>query len=203
MPNQQYTIRELAERANTTIRTIRYYTEEGLLPPPVIQGKNAYYTRDHLNRLELVRRMKDAYLPLREIRQVMLSISETEVIERLSDQIQPNKRSVKESNMDDSALSKSSEALEYISRLMSEQAVFRPLARNQPNQNQPSKHTEPLPAASNLRVSGNSESVIGNWQRIQLASGVELHLRTPADPDLTDRVEQLISFAMKLFRRPA
>ncbi len=69
-------IHELAERAKTTVRTIRYYTDEGLLPQPVMQGKYAYYTPNHIQRLELIQRLKNSYLPLKEIRQIMLSLSD-------------------------------------------------------------------------------------------------------------------------------
>ena len=52
------TIQELAERARVTTRTIRYYTEQGLLPAPE-RGRPARYTEEHLQRLELIRRLKE------------------------------------------------------------------------------------------------------------------------------------------------
>ena len=64
----RYTIGELAELAGATPRTIRYYTAEGLLPPPDTRGRYALYNVDHLNRLQLIARLKDAYLPLGEIK---------------------------------------------------------------------------------------------------------------------------------------
>src|SRR5215210_3511520 len=63
-----YTIGELAGMAGVTPRTIRYYTAEGLLPPPDTRGRYALYGEDHLRRLQLIARLKDAYLPLSEIR---------------------------------------------------------------------------------------------------------------------------------------
>lgn len=200
---QQLSIRELAEKANITVRTIRYYTEEGLLPPPVIGGKNAYYTLDHLNRLELIRRMKEAYLPLREIRQVMLSLTEAEVFQKLTEQILPPEPTILEAGPAAPAQQAGADAVEYISRLMSNQAVYRPL--NNPTSglpSQPLRRGRALPSSNASSDTSSSDSVSEVWRRIPLASGVELHLRTALDPNLRDRVEQLISFAIKLFRRP-
>ncbi len=68
---KKFLINELAKRAKTTVRTIRYYTSEGLLPQPETDGKYAYYDENHLRRLELILRLKEAFLPLKEIRQIM------------------------------------------------------------------------------------------------------------------------------------
>lgn len=59
---------ELVEAAGISVRTVRYYIAEGLLPPPQGAGPRAAYTAEHLDRLRLIARLKDAYLPLREIR---------------------------------------------------------------------------------------------------------------------------------------
>ncbi|MBK9712328.1 MAG: MerR family transcriptional regulator [Kouleothrix sp.] len=63
-----YTIGELAELAGVTPRTIRYYTAEGLLPRPDARGQYALYAEEHLLRLRLIGLLKQAYLPLGEIR---------------------------------------------------------------------------------------------------------------------------------------
>ncbi|HEU5099430.1 MAG TPA: MerR family transcriptional regulator [Roseiflexaceae bacterium] len=63
-----YTISQLAEAAGVTPRTIRYYTAEGLLPRPDARGQYALYSQDHLLRLLLIGKLKQAYLPLGEIK---------------------------------------------------------------------------------------------------------------------------------------
>lgn len=63
-----YQIGELAEKTGVTPRTIRYYTAEGLLPPPDTRGRYALYGEDHALRLRLITRLKEAYLPLTGIR---------------------------------------------------------------------------------------------------------------------------------------
>jgi DNA-binding transcriptional MerR regulator len=64
----EYTLDELSTLANVTPRTVRYYIAEDLLPPPIIGGRNATYSQEHLDRLMAIGAMKDMYLPLREIR---------------------------------------------------------------------------------------------------------------------------------------
>jgi DNA-binding transcriptional MerR regulator len=63
-----YSLDELTSLADVTTRTVRYYIAEGLLPPPATIGRNASYTQEHLDRLHLIARLKDEYLPLKEIR---------------------------------------------------------------------------------------------------------------------------------------
>ena len=46
------TIDELAARAGTTVRTVRFYSTKGLLPPPVIGARRVgHYGPEHLSRL--------------------------------------------------------------------------------------------------------------------------------------------------------
>jgi DNA-binding transcriptional MerR regulator len=69
---REYSIGELAEEAGVSTRTIRYYVSEGLLPPPVGAGPNSRYTDAHLSQLGIIGRLKEQYLPLREIRRRLI-----------------------------------------------------------------------------------------------------------------------------------
>jgi DNA-binding transcriptional MerR regulator len=60
-------IGELAAQAGTTVRTVRYYVAQGLLPGPVGLGPRSAYTYEHLVRLGAIRALKARYLPLAEI----------------------------------------------------------------------------------------------------------------------------------------
>jgi DNA-binding transcriptional MerR regulator len=178
MLNEQLLIHELAEQAKTTVRTIRYYTDEGLLPEPVIQGKYAYYNINHLHRLELIRRMKDSFLPLREIRQIINSLSDSEIHQRLQERANASVRPEPEP-----AQHSGKKALEYIASLLNEQSAH----RSQPGT------PAPAPPAQVPTPPGET------WMRIQLTSGVELSLRQSPDPVTAARIDQLITFAKRLF----
>jgi DNA-binding transcriptional MerR regulator len=74
-----YSLDELAREADVTPRTVRYYIAEGLLPPPESIGRNARYSQEHLDRLHLIGQMKEAYLPLKEIRGRIAAMSLEEI----------------------------------------------------------------------------------------------------------------------------
>ena len=67
-PENQYSLQDLADLADVTPRTIRYYVAQGLLPSPGRVGPGAHYTDGHLARLRLIRRLQREHLPLAEIR---------------------------------------------------------------------------------------------------------------------------------------
>lgn len=48
---RQYTLQELAEAADMTIRNVRSYQTRGLIPPPQRRGRRSMYTDTHLERL--------------------------------------------------------------------------------------------------------------------------------------------------------
>ena len=55
MVDSDYQINELAKRAGVSVRTIRFYIDEGLLPAPTNRGRYSTYTDEYLDRLELIR----------------------------------------------------------------------------------------------------------------------------------------------------
>jgi DNA-binding transcriptional MerR regulator len=72
-------IGELAARAGTTVRTVRYYVAQGLLPGPVGAGPRSTYAYEHLVRLGAIRALKARYLPLAEIRRRLAAMSAADV----------------------------------------------------------------------------------------------------------------------------
>ncbi|MEU5973902.1 MerR family transcriptional regulator [Streptomyces sp. NPDC047315] len=51
---REYRMHELAETAGITVRTLRFYRERGLLPPPRREGRIAWYDDRHLARLRTI-----------------------------------------------------------------------------------------------------------------------------------------------------
>ena len=79
MTESDYQINELAKKAGVSVRTILFYIDEGLLPPPPVQGRYASYSDEYLERLELIRLLKERFLPLKEIRIRMNDLSQEDV----------------------------------------------------------------------------------------------------------------------------
>ncbi|WP_327399865.1 helix-turn-helix domain-containing protein [Streptomyces sp. NBC_01288] len=62
------TIDELAARAGTTVRTVRFYSTKGLLPPPVIGARRVgHYGPEHLSRLALIEELRHQGMTLAAI----------------------------------------------------------------------------------------------------------------------------------------
>ncbi|MBM7442511.1 MerR family transcriptional regulator [Streptomyces sp. HB132] len=62
------TVDELAARAGVTVRTVRFYSTRGLLPPPVIGPRRVgHYGNDHLSRLALIEELQHQGMTLAAI----------------------------------------------------------------------------------------------------------------------------------------
>ncbi|MFG2648855.1 MerR family transcriptional regulator [Streptomyces sp. NPDC048436] len=62
------TVDELAARAGVTVRTIRFYSTKGLLPPPVIGPRRVgHYGQEHLSRLGLIEELQHQGMTLAAI----------------------------------------------------------------------------------------------------------------------------------------
>ena len=73
---------ELAEKADVTLRTVRYYQATGLLQRPERSGRNAVYTGEHLQRLREIAELRTRGLKLASIRDLLQarSMGETPVV---------------------------------------------------------------------------------------------------------------------------
>jgi len=56
---REYRIGELAREAGITVRTLRYYQERKLLPPPRREGRIGWYSQAHLSRLRVIGQLLD------------------------------------------------------------------------------------------------------------------------------------------------
>jgi DNA-binding transcriptional MerR regulator len=64
----QLTVDQLAARAGVTVRTIRFYSTRGLLPPPTIGPRRVgHYGSDHLSRLALIEELQNQGMTLAAI----------------------------------------------------------------------------------------------------------------------------------------
>jgi DNA-binding transcriptional MerR regulator len=65
------TVGQLADAAGMTVRNIRNHQSRGLLPPPVVEARTAYYGERHLERLRLIREMQADGYNLEAIRRLL------------------------------------------------------------------------------------------------------------------------------------
>jgi DNA-binding transcriptional MerR regulator len=65
------TVEELAERSGESVRTIRFYQSEGVLPPPTRQGRQVRYDTSHLERLRAISELQHRGLRLAAIKDLL------------------------------------------------------------------------------------------------------------------------------------
>ena len=71
-PARTFTIFDLAMLGGLSLRTVRYYIQDGLVDRPQGIGKGAYYTQTHVDQILTIRKWQDAGLSLERIRELML-----------------------------------------------------------------------------------------------------------------------------------
>ncbi len=63
MKQQRYTIGELAALTGVSRRTVRFYVQRGLIPPPLGAGRGSFYTDEHLGLIRGIRSRQAAPAP--------------------------------------------------------------------------------------------------------------------------------------------
>ena len=64
-------VEELANRAGVSVDTVRFYQKQRLLPPPVREGRVAWYTPEHLGRMDRVKELRRRGFTLAVIRRFL------------------------------------------------------------------------------------------------------------------------------------
>jgi DNA-binding transcriptional MerR regulator len=85
----RYTLTDLERETGVTARTIRYYISQGLLQPAYGRGPSATYDPDHLLRLQLINRLKEERLSLRDIKERLSHLTPEDIAVMLKIQMQP------------------------------------------------------------------------------------------------------------------
>ncbi|WP_243714181.1 MerR family transcriptional regulator [Actinomadura bangladeshensis] len=80
---REYRIGELAAAAGVPVRTLRYYQERKLLPPPRREGRIGLYTEDHLARLRMIGNLLERGHTLEGIRELLSAWEQGRDIEAL------------------------------------------------------------------------------------------------------------------------
>jgi DNA-binding transcriptional MerR regulator len=205
-------LNDLCQRAGLTVRTVRYYIQQGLLPAPAGRGPGAHYDRGHLERLELIKRLRAEDLPLARIREILADLDDSGVREALNASSAPAPSS----------------ALEYVRALLGPPEADEasphgawgprgPAASRGPLQTEGPQSGGPqaaaLPERSWARARRESASRVeppgpqeqglwrSQWERVTLAPDVELHIRRPLSRTQNRAVEELLRTARTLFAK--
>jgi len=196
----RYSLQELTRAANVSVRTVRYYIAEGLLPPPVSAGARSFYGESHLDRLRLIGLLKDSFLPLKEIRRRLTGLDDEAVrsalaeLEHQDDDIDPFFSGVMEPDhrypMSQPTTERrhrlaeqapSDSATDYISRVLGQN---RPVAPGM----LPRPVVPPQPAPSEADI----------WRRISLGDDAELLITDELFQRRKERVEALVAWAKRV-----
>jgi DNA-binding transcriptional MerR regulator len=191
MIQSEYWISELAELSGVSTRTIRYYIQEGLLPQPEVRGKYAVFNDEYMQRLRLIKYLKDAYLPLNRIRELLDSLTESQVVPLLKEfEADPvnalsSLQALPILEQQDAAPAqpepeKNLNALEYINSLRENRSI------------RERKPSSPQVKRQYLQM---ETPPTDEWRRVELAPGLELHLRLPVNSRVQKLVDQLIDLA--------
>lgn len=172
---KDYSISELSDAGSVTARTIRYYVAEGLLAPPGKGGRGATYNEEHLARLQLIKRLKEEYLPLQEIATLMRGLDRQAVMDLLKQKQR-------------TSIAPRSSAKNYLKDLLevSGGSGASDSGRLRPQVEARTRHEPEIPEG------------IG-WRRLVIDEGVELNVREDRLGRETDKVRQLFQFARGLF----
>lgn len=186
MPDdERFGLTELADVAGVTPRTVRYYLAQGLLPAVGQSGPGSKYDSGHLARLRLIRRLQTEHLPLSEIRRRMDGLADDD-IRSLAGNAAP--------------APPTESALDYLRSV---------LAPADPSAPSPAPHAvaerldepyAPTPSTSAAAPEAPSAQPIerSQWERIVLASDVELHIRRPLARAQNKQVDRLVTIAREL-----
>ena len=168
-----YDISELAQLSGLTVRTIRYYIQQRLLPATGQRGPGAKYDTGHLARLRLIRHLQSQHLPLAEIRR-RLEAGEAGAVVTTSAGAPPD--ATPSSSVDTTS------AADYVRSVLGDARVG---------------FASSSPAPSPPRPESEERS---HWERISLTGDVELHVRRPLSRVDNRRVERLLEQARQIFR---
>lgn len=199
---------ELSARADVSVRTIRFYIQQGLLPSPESRGPGAHYTAEHLDRLRLIKRLQREHLPLAEIRRRLEGLGAAEIA-RLAEETAARPRS---------------SARDYIRQALSEPGAKLRAAETPPGSGDRGAGSG-MPDLASMRVASAmapmhalgavSDVAVprepakprpparSQWERIVLAPDVELHLRRPLSREQNRQVERLMEAARVIFEEDA
>lgn len=201
----EFTLEELVRRSGLSLRTVRFYMQEGLLPGPDSRGKNARYTQKHLDRLELIQRLKNLYLPLQQIYHIVNNMTEEEIELLLKSQNQLHTNSPSSASQIaeiDHSSTPGKSALEYIQSLEEKQSNLQGFSNSRkPSLERKNSAAPDLFDKQNYSSTTKNSNLPQTWKRIVLEEGLELHYRDPITSEESQRIDRLITLVQQIFAK--
>ncbi|HEU0113495.1 MAG TPA: MerR family transcriptional regulator [Thermomicrobiales bacterium] len=206
MTNAQhrFSLAELTEAAGVSVRTVRYYISEGLLPPPVGSGPKSYYTRSHLDRLRAIGRMRANYLPLREIRRRLGGMSEQQIRALARDEPAAAEEAAEPADVAarrpvPALRTEASASLDDAPMMYQPREPFGDADLDAFDWESAASAAEPAWAPA-PPVEPTASVEAETWHRFKLGDEAELLIRSSLLRRRRDRVEWLVDWARKVFR---
>ena len=193
-------MKALTERAGVSARTVHFYVQQGLIPPPSGGGRGARYSADHLRRLQVIKRLQAQHLPLAEIRR-HLETPPPDVDE--SDEAWPQALIGEPESVSASATEPSADtAAAYLRRVFSRTAPTRPTsppARPDALMRRATRMSSPTEGLA-ARMPPAAPTERSYWERHALTPDVEVHIRRPLTRPMNRKLELLLDYARSLLK---
>ena len=166
-------LKDLASESGVSVRTIRFYQQQGLLSAPGQRGPGAKYGAADLDRLRLIRLLQREHLPLAEVRKRLEVMTDDEVARAVRLNAPPVERS---------------SAADYARRVLEESG-------EKPGANE--RFLERSAKQSRYEKGAPNRLMRESWERVEIAPDVELHIRRPLSRAQNRLVEQLLAAAQR------
>lgn len=185
--SETFDLKTLSAETGVAPRTVHFYVQQGLLPPPLGAGRAARYTAVHRDRLTLIRRLQDQHQPLAEIRKHLDRIPDA-MLGQVASTPAPRPKSA--ADYIRSVLGSAPPPVGASRRVLSSPPLLDSAPRSAPMRRREDDSALPPPASLER----------SQWERLSLHADVELHVRRPGSRATNRKVEKLVEFARTVFR---
>lgn len=186
--HKMFTTEELSHLTSVPVRTIRYYIAEGLLPGSSARGKGAAYTDEHLLRLRLIRLLAERRVPLADIKERLAGLTLNDLRLLLAEEEHHTRQM--------ELATEHSSPREYVSKLLERARQSRSPAAAEPARESPTPQERVAPSTPPPRgerpAPETRRAASETWRRVELAPGVEVHIRADAESSQKPLIERLL-----------
>lgn len=183
MDTQTYLIAELEQLTGLPRRTIHFYVQKGLVPPPSGKGGPARYAEEALLRLQMIRVLQSSHLKLDGIREALDGMDRSQMRQMVSQAEAGHKV------WDSEALESWVAPAEPVAQKSKNRNFsFAKLGNLQPEQTKPN-----LLTGIKRQQSRTSE----RWERFLVSDGIELNIRE----EHADKAQQLLQSLLRELKK--